>query len=83
MSPLSEGGIPTMKYLIDRGVDINVTRRDWETPLHYAVFVGSKEKMQLLLDRGADLKIKNIRGMTPSEMAKERGEMDLFGILPT
>jgi hypothetical protein len=43
--------------------------------------MGSKEKLQLLLDRGADRTIKNIRGMAPADLAKERGETELFEIL--
>lgn len=82
MDTLARGGLLAVRYLIDRGVDIStITRHGWGTPLHNAVRIGSKDKLQLLLGRGVDRTIKNIRGMTPADLAKERGEMKLFEIL--
>lgn len=41
-----------MKFLINRGIDINAFRREGETPRHYAVRMGSREKVELLLESG-------------------------------
>ncbi|PVH86239.1 ankyrin [Cadophora sp. DSE1049] len=83
MSPRGKGGIPVMEYLIDHGIDINAVRPDLGTPLHYAVTLGSKarEKLELLLRRGADRTVKNTSGVTPAELAKQKGYLDLLDIL--
>jgi len=83
------GGMPIMKFLIDRGIDLNGrdsstgTRkyRAYGTPLHYAVELGSRETAELLLENGADYTIKDGWGKTPAEMAKEQGKLDLFELL--
>jgi ankyrin repeat protein len=70
-----------MKFLINRGININTFRREGETPRHYAVRMGSREKVELLLESGADGTTKDVRGLTPAEVAKEKGRMDLYEIL--
>ncbi|CZR65974.1 uncharacterized protein PAC_15874 [Phialocephala subalpina] len=85
MDPRGKGGIPVMKYLIARGVDVNaigsmVGSREG-TPLHYAVALKSEEKINLLLDAGADKTIKTSYGMTPADVAKSRGYMEIFEFL--
>jgi ankyrin repeat protein len=52
MSPRGHGGLPVMKFLINRGIDINAFRREGETPRHYAVTMGSREKVEPLLESG-------------------------------
>jgi ankyrin repeat protein len=61
-----------MKFLINRGININTFRREGETPRHYAVRMGSREKVELLLESGADGTTKDVRGLTPAEVAKEK-----------
>ncbi|KAK0105328.1 hypothetical protein ONS95_004291 [Cadophora gregata] len=83
MRPRGKGGIPVMEYLIDRGIDINAVRPEAGTPLHYAVSLGSngREKLELLLRRGADKSVRDMSGMTPAELAKQKGCLDLLVIL--
>lgn len=83
------GGIPVMKFLINRGIDLNgkdesrgtIRHKAYGTPLHYAVGLGSRETVELLLENGADRTIKDRQGKTPAEMAKEKGKLDLLQIL--
>lgn len=85
MDPRGKGGIPVMKYLIGRGVDVNamgsmVGSREG-TPLHYAVALKSEEKIKLLLQAGADKKVKTSYGMTPADVAKSKGYMEIFELV--
>jgi ankyrin repeat protein len=50
-----EGGIRVAQLLLDRGADVNARRKDQQTPLHLASYLGNVEIVRLLLDRGADL----------------------------
>jgi len=38
------------------GADVNVTDKNWQTPLHYAAWANSVESARLLLERGADVR---------------------------
>lgn len=87
VNPWGKGGIPITKYLIDRGIDINaigsMMGSPEGTPLHYAVKLESKEKVEVLLGAEADRTIGNIYGITASKMAKEKGFMEIFNLLST
>lgn len=76
-----QGGIPVMRFLLDRGVDVNAPSRQWCTPLHYAVRGADKERIQLLLDRGADTTIKGALGQTAAERAKSMGNMEIHDLI--
>ncbi|PMD16496.1 hypothetical protein NA56DRAFT_649359 [Hyaloscypha hepaticicola] len=67
-----------MKFLINRGVDVNAFRKGGDTPLHWVVRIRDTEKVRLLLESGADGTIKDVRGLTSAEVAKEIGCMDLY-----
>ncbi|KAE8444282.1 hypothetical protein EG329_000689 [Mollisiaceae sp. DMI_Dod_QoI] len=86
IDPRGKGGIPAMKYLIDRGVDVNtvgtMAGTQGGTPLHYAAKLKSKEKLTLLLEAGADKNIKSSSGRTPVDVAKDKGFMEGFELLP-
>lgn len=75
------GVIPVMKFLINRGVDVNAFRKQGDTPLHWAVRIRDTENVELLLDSGANGTIQNVRDLTPAEVAKEMECMDLYEIL--
>ena len=82
MHPRAPGGIPVMKFLINRGVDVNAFRKkEGDTPLHWAVRIRDIEKVKLLLESGADGTLKDALGLTPAEVAKEIERMDLYEIL--
>lgn len=85
MSPRGDGGIPVMKYLIDRGIDINAIGHMKElgegNPLHYAVRIKSKEKVALLLESGADKTVRTGHRKTAADMAEDRGFIEIFELL--
>ncbi|KAG4443508.1 hypothetical protein IFR05_000981 [Cadophora sp. M221] len=83
MTPRGRGGIPDINDLTDRGIDINVVRPEYGTPLHYAITSGTeaKEKLELLLQRGGDRIVKNTYVLTPAELAQKKGHLDVFDFL--
>jgi ankyrin repeat protein len=63
------GNYAVTKYLISKGVDVNLKNDTRDTPLHYAVFPYDQKckfiTMNLLLENGANIDAKNESGMTP------------------
>ena len=51
----------TIKYLLDCGLDINITGGLLATPLQAAAFSGHTNSVRLLLDRGADVDVLNLK----------------------
>lgn len=65
------------KLLIDKGAKVNIESDIGETPLYVqASEEGGFEVMIVLLENGADPNHKNIRGKTPMDTARLRGELD-------
>ncbi|MGL9757871.1 MAG: ankyrin repeat domain-containing protein [Wolbachia sp.] len=52
-----------------KGVDVNISNRLGNTPLHIAAIKGREEIAGLLLEKGADTNIKNHSGNTPLQAA--------------
>ncbi len=48
-----------IKYLIDNGAKVNSRDEHGKTILHYAVFFGTLEQVELLINSGADFRIKS------------------------
>ena len=70
-----------MRFLIDRGVDINYWTESWGTPLYHAVLARSTSKVRLLLENGADRTIRSVRGRTAVEQAQEDHQEELVALL--
>jgi ankyrin repeat protein len=51
------------------------------TPLHAAALTGQYEAVELLINKGADVKSKNNRGMTPLQLASQRGHQHIVELL--
>ena len=66
------------KTLIDSGADLNPS--GW-TPLHYAVFSGSKEIARLLIARGAKLDSRAPNGQTALMLAVKQGKLEFVQLL--
>jgi ankyrin len=50
-----EDGATVTQLLLDHCVDVNTRRKDHQTPLHLASYLGNIDIVRLLLDHGADL----------------------------
>ena len=70
LSEAAAGGhAATIRLLLDRGVDPNVTGEFGRSPLWRACFLGHEEAMQALLEAGADPRIPNEMGEQPVHVA--------------
>lgn len=73
------------KFVIQQGIDVNTPSDRWSTPLHHAVYHRNTSVAKLLLDAGADPSAqaqgRNFTGMTPAELAKLEGDMDLYSLI--
>jgi hypothetical protein len=58
------GQLDMVKYLTERGANLEATNRDGNTPLHVAAFMCRSEIVELLLETGASPLKKNGRGET-------------------
>mgnify|MGYP003345944148 CR=1 FL=1 len=63
----------TVKNLIAQKSDVNGTRADGSTALHWAVYWDNAEAVDLLLKAGADTKAANRLNATPLYIAAENG----------
>jgi hypothetical protein len=71
------GNIPTLKTLIDQGMDVNALDRRLRTPLHYAVttqyrnWLEQAHVVMLLLSNNADPMAEDIEGTRPVSIGKK------------
>jgi hypothetical protein len=60
-----------LRYLVQKGGNVNIQDNDGDTPLHH---VEDLKTAKLLIELGADWKIRNLEGQTAKEMIEEDGE---------
>ncbi|XP_033122921.1 putative IQ motif and ankyrin repeat domain-containing protein [Anneissia japonica] len=81
-TPLSEaaggGHADTIRFLIDRGADVNSQGQFRRTPLYRTAFGGHLEAAQVLLENGADPRIYANDGATPEQIASIDALVKLF-----
>lgn len=76
--------LSTLEDMINNGANLNSLNVNGETPLHKGKFdhhvfdsiateVGNTEAIKFLLQCGANPNIKNKRGETPADIAKQQG----------
>lgn len=74
----------TVRWLLNKGLDINALDSTLSTPLHWAAFDGNIPMVKLLIGRGAKIDIRNDESHTPFEIARAIGTPDhkiIAGIL--
>lgn len=71
------GRLEVVKFLIDRGADVNARAGDKVTPLHQAARQGQLDVVRLLLSKGADPKLKSDKGQTAENLAAAGGHPDV------
>jgi ankyrin repeat protein len=64
-----EGWIPSVKYCVELGLDVNAVDTQGYTALMGASWRGNNEIIQMLVDRGAKLDAKSKRGWNVTDMA--------------
>ncbi len=64
-----DGKLDVLRFLIDRGSDINSPNEEGFIPLHLASRYGHVEAARLLLDRGSDVNAREANHWTPLHYA--------------
>nr|XP_004667511.1 cyclin-dependent kinase 4 inhibitor D [Jaculus jaculus] len=74
------GFLDTLKVLVEHGADINVPDVTGALPIHLAVQEGHGSVVSFLAPE-SNLHHRDTRGLTPLELAQQRGAQDLMEIL--
>ncbi len=67
-----EVAIDAVRFLLERGADVNARRDDLWTPLHLAVNIGELTMTRMLLDHQADVNSRNDDGQAPLHLLSRR-----------
>ena len=78
---VSDNNVELMKFLIEKGADVNNADKDGESPLHKAAVEGHTEVVKLLIDAGADVNKANEVGWTPLHKAAGYGHTEVVKLL--
>jgi ankyrin repeat protein len=71
-----------VRVLVEAGADVNSKRvSDDYSVLHWACFRGSREILQILIDAKAEVNVADSKGMTPLDMAIDKGHDDIAELL--
>ena len=76
------GHLMSVKLLLKAGADINAKDTDGNIALHYACSEGFKDVVQFLLNRKSNPNTKNLRGLTPKDLAKQNNFTDIVNLFP-
>ena len=67
----NENSLALTKFLVERGLDVNVQDSDGNTPLHLALSPFQQDVAKYLINSGADPEIKNWKGISPHTMVQQ------------
>jgi ankyrin repeat protein len=76
------GHLRVVEYFIDEeSIDVNITDKKGDTPLHTAALHGKLHVVKFLVEREANINAVNIVGMTPLFYAASRNNCEVFKFL--
>ena len=76
------GGHPeAIRFLLDRGADVNKSGKFGKTALMMAAYYGDEDSVKLLLSRGADVNATGTDGITALSLAEEQGHRTIIDLL--
>ena len=80
---LSTGNVPTVKYLLQNGAEIDLCENGGRTPLWIASYYGHVKSVELLIERGANVELKGDPNVKCSSLiiASERGMIEIVKLL--
>jgi ankyrin repeat protein len=73
--------IDAVKYLIERGADVNARDNNGIAPLHSVASKGHLEAARILIDKGANLEHAMSNGETPLHLAAANGRKEVAALL--
>ena len=62
-----------VRYLVERGADVNISNENGDTPLIDAAHLGTNDILKFLLQHGAERQFKNNAGLSARAMAEKSG----------
>ncbi|MEE2743357.1 MAG: ankyrin repeat domain-containing protein [Bdellovibrionota bacterium] len=74
--------VETIRYLLEKGLNINFKDSNGNTALHHAVFGKRAENIKFLINNGADPGLKNKMGLNPKELAIKKKDETLTQLFP-
>jgi uncharacterized protein len=75
-----KGHAPAVRWLLDRGAQVNRPDRQWSA-LHYASFAGHQHIVRMLIEAGANVDARSTNGSTVLMMAAREGHESVTGLL--
>ena len=79
---ISYDNIEIVKYLIDEGIDVNITnRRSRFTPLMAAACYGRVDVAKLLIEKGADKSAVDSKGISVIDFARKMNKKSILALL--
>ena len=79
----SETAANLILQLANAGANLNLQDVGGDTPLHFAALAGNVQAIDTLLKFQVDGNIKNNRGKTPLDVARDEGEEEIVNLLKT
>lgn len=77
----NQGRKGIVKELVRAGADVNAENRNGDTALHNALSWGDQESAIFLIKKGADYNHANNAGVTPVQLAVEKGYDTVLGLM--
>ena len=84
INAIDSGSMLCIKWMLQKGVDLNFRDEGGYTPLHSAIERSADDRnevLKLLLQAGAPVNLKGINDWTPAHMAAARDDVDALRIL--
>lgn len=76
-----QGRLEVVKYLVEKGADVNITTKSGSRPLNQAAYGGHAEVMEYLISKGASASVDKYTGRTLLHLAAGSGNGEAVSML--